>query len=438
MKRILAALTFVLLAGSLATLSAIEREPIEVYHQRRADLAKKLNGGMLVLFAARDGGAAESLTSFRQEDYFYYLTGWNEPDAVLVLLPPGDGTPAREIFFLPARDARRERWEGPKLSPGDEGIAAKTGFDQVLPRTQFDDELKRLSNGSNIGSKIVWTLTPGRGQDYSVEAQNLAKLKTLASAAEIRDARPLVNPMRAVKSPGEQALITKSVACSMDAHREAMKAVKPGAMEYEIAALMNYTQHREGCIRPAYAPIVGSGFFSTVLHYDANDKRMEAGEVVVIDVAGEYAGYAADITRTLPVSGKFTPRQREIYEIVLGAQKAAIAEIKPGMEMRALQKIAMDYINAHGKDLKGETLGRYFIHGLGHDVGLNVHDPNGGVPLQAGQIITMEPGIYIPDEKLGVRIEDMVLVTATGAQLLTDSLPREAAEVEKAMMPGRR
>src|SRR5258708_5036660 len=379
MKRIFAALAFVLLAGPVATLSAIEREPIEVYHQRRADLAKKLNGGILVLFAARDGGAAESLTPFRQEDYFYYLTGWNEPDAVLVLVPPTDASPAREIFFLPARDARRERWEGPKLSPGDDGIAAKTGFDQVLPRTQFDDELKRLSDGS----KLIWTLTPGRGQEYSVETQNLAKLKTLASAAEIRDARPLVNPMRAVKSPGERALIAKSVACSMDAHREAMKAVKPGAMEYEIAALMNYTQHREGCIRPAYAPIVGSGFFSTVLHYDSNDKRMEAGEVVVIDVAGEYAGYAADITRTLPVSGKFTARQREIYEIVLGAQKAAIAEIKPGMEMRVLQKIAMDYINAHGKDQKGETLGRYFIHSLGHHGGCKVHDPNSGVPLSA-------------------------------------------------------
>src|SRR5258708_39705610 len=150
-----------------------------------------------------------------------------------------------------------------------------------------------------------------------------------------------------------------------------------------MADLIDYTQYREACSRTAYAPIVGSGFFSTVLHYDANDKRMEAGEVVVIDVAGEYAGYAADITRTLPVSGKFTARQREIYEIVLGAQKAAITALKPGVGMRALAKIAMDYINAHGKDQKGETLGRYFIHSLGHHGGCKVHDPNSGVPLSA-------------------------------------------------------
>jgi Xaa-Pro aminopeptidase len=155
--------------------------------------------------------------------------------------------------------------------------------------------------------------------------------------------------------------------------------------------------------------------------------------LVVLDVAGEYSGYAADITRTLPASGKFSARQREIYEIVLGAQKAAMAAIKPGVEMRDLQKIAMDYINSHGKDLKGEPLGKYFIHGLGHDVGLNVHDPNAGGPLQAGRIVTMEPGIYIPEEKLGVRIEDMVLVTNDGYRLLTEALPREAADVEREM-----
>jgi Xaa-Pro aminopeptidase len=165
---------------------------------------------------------------------------------------------------------------------------------------------------------------------------------------------------------------------------------------------------------------------------------MEAGDLLVMDVAGEYSGYAADITRTIPVSGKFTPRQREIYEIVLAAQNAAIAAVKPGMTMgrgdNSVDKVARDYINSHGKDLKGERLGKYFIHGLGHHVGLSVHDANDPTrPLAAGMIITIEPGIYIPEESLGVRIEDMVLVTETGGKLLSSSLPRDPAEIERIM-----
>ena len=242
-----------------------------------------------------------------------------------------------------------------------------------------------------------------------------------------------------VKSKTELALIDKAISCSIDAHREAMKTVRPGIFEYETAALMQYTFQREGCLRPAYGLIVGSGFNSTVLHYERNERRMDSGDLVVVDVAGEYSGYAADITRTLPASGKFSDRQREIYEVVLGAQKAAIAAIKPGMTLgrtgdTSIHKIALDYINTHGKDLKGEPLGKYFIHGLSHHVGLNVHDANDpSKPLAAGMVITVEPGIYIPEERLGVRIEDMVLVTETGAKLLTEALPREITEIEKAM-----
>jgi len=155
-------------------------------------------------------------------------------------------------------------------------------------------------------------------------------------------------------------------------------------------------------------------------------------------VAGQYSGYAADVTRTLPADGKFTPRQREIYEIVLGAQNAALAAMKPGVTFGELQKIATDYINAHGKDKEGRTLGRYFIHGLGHHIGLNVHDPSGPYrPLEAGMVITDEPGIYIPEENLGVRIEDDVLITPTGAKLLTARLPRSPDEIEKIMAEGK-
>ena len=211
--------------------------------------------------------------------------------------------------------------------------------------------------------------------------------------------------------------------------------MKPGLHEYEIAAAMTNTYFETGCERSAYAPIVGSGPNSVTLHYMANRRRMDAGEVVVMDVGAECADYATDVTRTVPVNGKFTPRQREIYEIVLGAQKAAIAAIKPGAKLRgpgSLQEIAREYINTHGKDLHGDPLGKYFTHGLSHHVGLDVHDlSDSNVPIEAGMVITIEPGIYIPEENIGVRIEDTLLVTEAGSRNLSASLPKEPKEIEK-------
>src|SRR5205085_814427 len=195
-------------------------------------------------------------------------------------------------------------------------------------------------------------------------------------------------------------------------------------------------------------PIVGSGPNGTILHYDANHRRMDRGELVVMDTAAECSEYASDITRTIPVSGKFSARERELYEVVLGAQKAAIAAIKPGARMGTtatgskpeteadpgtLTRIATDYINSHGKDLHGQRPGKYFIHGLGHSVGLEVHDGPIPGPLEAGMVITVEPGLYIPEEGIGIRIEDVVLVTGNGAKVLSAALPKEPDEIEKAL-----
>jgi Xaa-Pro aminopeptidase len=199
---------------------------------------------------------------------------------------------------------------------------------------------------------------------------------------------------------------------------------------------MTTTYFNLGCERNAYAPIVGSGPNSVILHYSANKRRMDAGEVVVMDVAAECGDYAMDVTRTVPVNGKFTARQKEIYEIVLGAQKAAIAAVKPGIKAGrgegTLQQIAFDYINTHGKDQHGAPLGKYFTHGLSHHVGLDVHDPSEpSVALKPGMVITIEPGIYIPEENLGVRIEDTILVTDTGCKILTGALPKDVEEIER-------
>src|SRR5450432_191083 len=244
-----------------------------------------------------------------------------------------------------------------------------------------------------------------------------------------------------IKDDGEVELTRKAVNASIAAQLAAIRAIKPGMTEREISALLQYEWGKRGCERPAYAPIVGSGLNSTVLHYSDDDVPIQSGDLVLMDAAGEYSLYASDITRTVPANGKFTARQREIYEIVLGAQKAAMAAFQSGKshlqrnQADTIYQVAYNYINTHGKDLHGETLGKYFIHGLGHYVGLNVHDAGDyDVPLGPGAVFTLEPGIYIPEEKLGVRIEDILYVDQDGKLInLTANLPHTADEVEHAM-----
>ncbi len=228
---------------------------------------------------------------------------------------------------------------------------------------------------------------------------------------------------------------------SVDAHLAAMKMMRPGIYEYQVAARMEDIHFAAGCEIEAYSPIVGAGINSTMLHYDKIGAQIQDGDIVVLDVAGQYSGYAADITRTLPANGKFTAAPARNLRHRFRRAGCRDQSHKARHETRPrrwwLQQIAADYINTHGKDLHGQPLGQYFFHGLGHTLGLDVHDsqfPN--MVLKPGMIITVEPGIYIPEEKLGVRIEDDVLVTETGYKLLSARLPRSAEEVEKVMAEG--
>jgi Xaa-Pro aminopeptidase len=438
----------VALLAILAALPALawEREPLEVFRERRARLVRELGGdGVVVAFGFREHDIGVSTTRFRQNETFYYLTGWNEPDAMLLIVPrvtrEANGNARveveREILFLPARNVIQEKWTGPKLAPGDPDVLERTGFGAVKPTGLFAAELQEaLKSFPKIYTQA--TPQPEAGEECFVEEMN-ARLAKLAPLATMTDFRSTVTRLRMVKTPGEVDLLRKATEASIGAHFAAMQTVRPGVYEYQVAARMKYEFERLGCEWPGYPPIVGSGFFSTVLHYGQNDRKMEGGDVVVMDVAGAYGGYSSDITRTLPVSGKFTPRQKEIYEIVLGAQNAALAAARPGAYMgrdgtKGLHQIAYDYINSHGKDLKGRPLGQYFIHGLGHSLGLNVHDPfDYTQPLQPGMILTIEPGIYIPEENLGVRIEDVILITEDGYELLTRRLPRTVEEIERLM-----
>jgi Xaa-Pro aminopeptidase len=437
------ALSFLAIVGTALTASAWEREPLSVFHERRARLIRDTGGdGVIVLYGNGEGEVAASVIPFRQNEQFYYLTGWNEPETIMLLVPkahaPGTAPElAQDILYIPAHNRGEEKWTGPKLAPDDADASARTGFATVHDIAKFDADLQEALKSF---SKIYSELTPQSesGEDYLL-SETVPKLRAKAPNASFVDVRMTIGRMRAVKSPGEIALIRKAVDASVEAHLAAMKAVKPGVWEYQIAALMKYEFERRGCEWPSYPPIVGSGFYSTVLHYDEDWNQMKDGDVVVMDVAGSYGGYASDITRTLPVNGHFTPRQREIYEIVLGAQNAAMAAAKPGAYIghrgaKGLFEIAFDYINSHGKDLHGQPLGQYFIHGLSHPIGLNVHDPmDYNRALEPGMVITMEPGIYIPEEKIGFRIEDDILITPNGNEQLTRRLPREVDEIEKIM-----
>jgi Xaa-Pro aminopeptidase len=387
--------------------------PRDDYKARRAGLRKSLDG-VMVLFGAQE---PEDLhVSFFQESNFLYLSGWRQPGAVMML------TAQEEILFLPPHDTRGEIFTGRKVGPDDPNAPEATGFNKVLPRSALESTFFRLLETSN--------------NVYSVSADSQTQKLSQLSLFHTRvEAGPMIAKLRMIKSPAEIALIQHASDVTVAAHRKAWSMMRPGMYEYQIAAAMSNTYFEAGCERHAYSPIVGSGPNSVILHYMTNRRRVDSGEVVLMDVGAECSDYATDVTRTIPANGKFTKRQREIYDIVLGAQKAAIAAIKPGARMRgdadALQEIAMQYINSHGKDLHGEPLGKYFTHGLGHHVGLDVHDPQDNSPLQAGMVITVEPGIYIPEENIGVRIEDTLVVTEDGSRNLSGALPREASEIEK-------
>lgn len=440
---LLTALLWTCSAPPLAAQQRRQREPNSAYAERRAKLAANIDGPVILLgYTGREEESENYI--FAQEENFYYLTGHNEEEAALILLPPAgskagkdDGQGPREMLFLPPKDPRKEKWNGVRMSPGDPGIESRTGFALVKPMPELRATVERLARAYST----FYTVLPYQKEmgGYPHEKETVDWLKLAAPEVTVKDIRSSLTELRLVKSPTELTLLREAVDLSVDAHLEAMKMMRPGLWEYQVAAKMVETHAMGGSEAEGYAPIVGAGPNSTVLHYDKLSRKIEDGDIVVLDVGAQYSGYAADITRALPANGKFTPRQREIYEIVLGAQEAAMRAIKPGMDAcakgdKSIYKIARDYINSHGKDQHGGSLGPYFIHGLSHSIGLNVHDPGDLCkPLTPGMVITVEPGIYIPEENLGVRIEDDVLVTDTGYELLSHKLPRSVDEIEKIM-----
>jgi len=441
-----------LLACASATVSLAqqrrEREPNEVYAARRARVASQTDAPVILWgFTGREEISQAYI--FAQEDNFYYLTGHNEEEAGLIILPALKSGQARdswdgprEILFLPAKDPGKEKWNGVRLSPTDPDISARTGFASVQPFAQMRAVVEKLTKVyRNFATILPYEKEVG---GYPHEKAVVDWLQLVDPSVKLKDIRGVIETLRMIKSPGEIAFLKKAVKLSLDAHLEAMKMMRPGLYEYQVGAKMVEVHSMGGSEAQGYAPIVGAGPNSTVLHYDKLSRKIADGDIVVMDVGAQFSGYSADITRTVPANGKFTPRQLEIYEIVLGAQNAVFAALKPGMNYcksgdKSLYKISYDYINSHGKDLHGKRLGQYYIHGLGHNIGLDVHDPGDSCkPLVPGQVVTVEPGIYIPEENLGVRIEDDLLITDTGYEFLSERLPRDPAEIEKIVAAGSR
>jgi Xaa-Pro aminopeptidase len=421
---------------------ALDRQPNSDFRLRRQSLASKANGGVVLVFASNEAEGPNDLYGYRPDDNFFYLSGWSEPGAALLIVGGANSNDHAytEILFLPNHNPSQEKWTGPKLGADSPDVGKVTGFDHVEVLDNLRAELVRLLplKRATILTDIV---ADDEVSNSTAPLDWLKRANAFPVGVSFQDVRPMLASLRTNKDAGEIERIRHATDASIAAHFAAMRTVKPGVTEREVSALMQYEWGKRGCERPAYAPIVGSGFYSTVLHYSEDSGTMQSGDLVVIDAAGEYSMYASDITRTLPVSGKFTARQREIYDIVLGAQQAASAAFRSGKSYLrrdrpdSLHDIANNYINTHGKDLHGEPLGKYFIHGLGHYVGLNVHDPGDyDAPLGPGAVFTLEPGIYIPEEKLGVRIEDILYVDQDGKLInLTGNLPHTADDVERAM-----
>lgn len=426
-------LTAVLLLGAAVPLAVPAAEPplpalIEpaqtqattVYAERRRALMDAMGEGVAVVYSEGE----EDAFGYRPSGDFFYLTGVDDPGAVLVLAPKE--RTYREFLFLKTRDVEWERWVGER-EPLGAALRKKYGFEKIY-RDRNNGLLNHLVNLA-LRSPTLWQVVlPNVADD--------AKPKDLELYSKVGDKLPgmkvkslgwtLAN-LRARHSPDELAIMQHGIRLTEEGFRAAIPLVRPGAAEGTVRAEAERVWRAGGSRRTAYSSIVGSGANSTILHYPRSERVMKDGEVLLMDMACEYAHYATDITRTVPVNGHFTAEQRKVYDVVLAAQEKALAMVKPGVYHEDLDKAARAVVEAAG-------YGDFFVHGLGHFVGLDVHDTGAyQEPLAAGMVLTIEPGIYLPDRGFGVRIEDEVLVTETGARLLTDGLPRTAEEVERWM-----
>jgi Xaa-Pro aminopeptidase len=419
---------------------------------RRARLAQAMQAGIAVIPTAPERiRNRDTHYPYRFDSHFYYLTGFPEPEAVLVLVA---GAQPRSLLFCREKNEERETWDGFRFGPV--GAQERFGFDEAHPISELDAQLAKLMADQPalyypVGADAEWDLR-AMGWLNAVRAQSRAGV---GAPERVQDVRALVDEMRLVKDAHEIGVMRRAAAISAQAHKRAIRAARPGRFEYELEAELLHEFRRNGAQFPAYWPIVAGGANACVLHYVSNDDVLREGELVLIDAGCELAGYASDITRSFPVSARYSGAQRDVYEIVLAAQAAAIAEVAPGKGWNEPHDAAVRVLAQGMLDLKlltgtldavleKETYKRFYMHRTGHWLGLDVHDAGDYKragkwrTLAPGMVLTVEPGLYIRAAAdvpqalhgIGVRIEDDALVTAKGCDIITSATPKSIADIE--------
>lgn len=428
------------------------------YKARRDSVMKMIGNDAVALFYSgpkrmRNGDVN---FHFRQADNFYYLTGFTEPNAALMMsgkglkITEGDSIiTVKEILFVQPRSKHAETWTGRRY--GTEGATQLLGIEHAVTNDKFKTmfgQLLYLAETKYLYAQPITSDIEGELKELLHPLQQwIDNVKQRNSTVELRDPNAIVHTMRIIKDKEEIAMLRKATEISVLAHNQAMMSIEPGMFEYEVQAVYEYVFKKMGAEYYGYPCINGAGENSVILHYNTNRKKINNGDLVLSDCAAEYRGYTSDVTRTYPANGKFTREQKEIYQIVLNAQKAAIAAMKPGVEWFSIVAVA-DSVIEEGlftlgivKEKGKQQFKKFFMHGLGHPVGLNVHDVGQKI-LVPGMLYTVEPGIYIAEGSegvepqyynIGVRIEDVILVTETGNENLSVGAPREIAEIEALM-----
>lgn len=431
---------------------------IQPFITRRQLMASRMQSGVAIIPTAPERlRNRDAHYPYRFDSYFYYLTGFREPEAVLVVIAGTEKTPARHILFCREKDKEREIWDGFRYGP--EAAKEVFGFDETYPVAQLDELLPKLLADqpavyTALGLDSAWDQ---RIVGWINRVREQAR-SGVAAPEEIHDSRALLDEMRLIKGTDELQIMQRAADISTQAHQRAMQTTRPGMREYEIEAELLHTFYRHGAQAPAYTSIVAGGANACVLHYVENNAKLKSGDLILIDAGCELDGYASDITRTFPVNGKFTAVQKDVYQLVLAAQAAAIAQVKPGNSWNdphqaALRVLAQGFIDlglcqgSVDTVLELEDYKRFYMHRTGHWLGMDVHDAGEYKQqgewrlLQPGMVLTVEPGCYIrPAENvpehfwnIGIRIEDDVIVTQTGHELLTDAAPKAIADIEELM-----
>jgi Xaa-Pro aminopeptidase len=393
------------------------------YAARRAAVLDALDGAAGVVLAGSAATFPALQARWTADPMFRYLTGLDYEGSAAVLFDPSAEDPSRRItLFLRPRDVEAERWDGAR-EPLDSALKSRTGFTSIRRTPYLPDVLSEAARRT----KRLACLHPFASYtaDLSPDLEIFHKVAQRIPGVVIEDRTQLLASMRAVKSPAELALMERAVMATAAGFEACLHAIKPGMREKDIVDMLVAIYHDHDC-EPAYELIVGAGLNGTVLHYVENSAVIVGGELIVMDCAASYRGYASDVTRTLPSSGVFSNEQRKIYEVVLEAELAGIAAAKPGVTYTEVDAAARGVIEKAG-------YGDAFIHGTSHPLGIEVHDIAPDGPLKPGMVVTLEPGVYLPDRGFGVRIEDDLLLTETGNRNLTSAVPKTVEAIEEAM-----